>query len=633
MKLLSLLFFLTIIFSINDINGQNFYDIKLPKKKTSRKCKKCLELIKNKPKEIQFDIKRDDFDNLYFVVSRKEWFKKLIKNRRDGIAIDIVSRSRYDCSKAKIDTKSYFKGELQRPMYLKELKKNTLPSESEKITIRMGKVPPHLRDKDIEFNIIILKNKELCYYKVAHNIKSYRWNLLDMGLYFDSLTYQTNLDTILSDKDKYILQHKTLSFEIPFEKDKSDYSSADIRPLYDSLNLTDYNIKKITIKAYSSIEGNTKRNKALQQKRAKCIIDALQAYQKASIKTKVFTSENWADLSHDISTSPYSYLTELSKAEVKKKLDDDKLRTVLEPYLKKHRKAIVILELEKKVQHKDYPTPKLISSFSEAITEQDLALAIDIQNSIFKKVKNCESPVQLLDKLEIPEKSEYSILFNKNAVFKFLMNKSEIYKAYNELNALKDIMPKNGHINYNLCALKFKVWLLGEETITPTDFKKEIHDLAKMGIPYGLVKRMLINYEIIMSEHYMKQGDFKKKDKSLRYIHSNYRSFPLTNADYLSLAQFFTSYAKYKWAINMLRDKVKGVDANEDLLFYYLNLTLSNDRMIRDSRYQTMLRNACRINPNRFCSLFNTPRKGGITFQLLENKFLREIYCEKCEQH
>jgi hypothetical protein len=81
-----------------------------------------------------------------------------------------------------------------------------------------------------------------------------------MGFYFDTLTNKSAFDTSLTEQERYILQNKVLRFEIPFEKNKSEYSSADIKPLYDSLNLTDFNIKKITIRAYSSIEGNEERN-------------------------------------------------------------------------------------------------------------------------------------------------------------------------------------------------------------------------------------------------------------------------------------------------------------------------------------------------------------------------------------
>lgn len=100
--------------------------------------------------------------------------------------------------------------------------------------------------------------------------------------------------------------------------------------------------------------------------------------------------------------------------------------------------------------------------------------AIDIQNSIFEKVRNHEIPTNFIDKLEIPQKSEFSLLLNKNSIFKYLMNELDVYSTYKELTELQDLIPKDGHIKYNICALKFKVWLLGASAVNPIDFKKKL---------------------------------------------------------------------------------------------------------------------------------------------------------------
>ena len=212
-----------------------------------------------------------------------------------------------------------------------------------------------------------------------------------------------------------------------------------------------------------------------------------------------------------MSNNQYSYLTKLSKDAIKENIKDKKLQTQLEPYLQKHRKAIIILELQKKDKYENVSAAELIDSFSKSIAQKNLEQAVDIQNSIFEKVSNHQIPVNYIDKLEIPEKSEFSLLLNKNSIFKYMMNENDVYNTYKELMDLNDLIPNNGHIKYNICALKFKVWLLGEHTIDPASFKKEINELKKYGIPLKLVKRMLMNYEIIMSEYYMASGDYVNK--------------------------------------------------------------------------------------------------------------------------
>ena len=612
--------------------AQQYYDIKDPGNNFQNKCLECLNVIEAKPNEIQFGIHHDDSGKLYFVLSHKAWFDLMFKKSGDGIAIDIVSKDRYACSNGKLNKKSMIRGDLQRPYYLKELKQNMLPSEKGELVIKMGTIPEKYNYKDVEFNILFLKDKNLCYYNSFYDIKTYRWDLLDMGLYFDTLTYKTKIDTSLKEQEKYILQHKVLRFEIPFERNKAEYSVSDIKPMYDSLKLTNFNIQRISIRAYSSIEGNEERNIELQQERAQSIVKALQSFQTPSIITDIQASENWVDFLNDIAFTSYSKLAELSKVEIKEKLKDKKLLQDLEPYLQKHRKAVIILELQKKDKYDNISANELVNLFSKSISEKNLEQAIDIQNSLFEKVRKHEIAASFINKLEIPRKSEFSLLLNKNCIFKYLMNEVEVYDAYNELTDLQDLIPNDGHIKYNLCALKFKVWLLGKNAIDPAEFKNEITELKKWNIPQNLVKRMLINYEIVMSEYYMNQGDFTNKDKSLKFIYSNYQSLSISEIDYLSLAQYFASYAKYDWAIKLLDKKVRSIDVTEDLLFYYLNLTIIDEKLTKRPDYRTILLNAYNLNKKRYCELFNAFGHGGVTFQLLENEYLRKTYCESCSK-
>jgi len=73
------------------------------------------------------------------------------------------------------------------------------------------------------------------------------------------------------------------------------------------------------------------------------------------------------------------------------------------------------------------------------------------------------------------------------------------------------------------------------------------------------------------------------------------------------------------------------VDVNEDLLFYYVNLTIVNDFLVKQQDYRVILNNAYAQNPQRFCRLFNASTEEGVTFQLLSNEYLRLTYCESCK--
>ncbi len=624
--------FLLFLFLSNAVIGQNTFDIKNPQNNYYKKCDKCLETLNKMPKEVQLGLQSDILGNIYFVMSDKTWFDELFKKSGDGIAVDIVSKDQYICGgKNKFKHSWASRGKLLPPVYLKDLKKNTLPSQYKELIIKVGKVPVSLKNKEIEFNLILLHNKYLCHYNTFLDVKRYRWDLLDMGLYTDTITYKSKVDTTDKTSKKTILLNKRLKFIIPFEKNKTVFLQKDIKPLYDSLMLTDYDIINIEIRAFSSVEGSKKHNIELQEKRAENIVAALQNFQTPKINQKIIASENWIEFFDDISNSPFKYLTKLSEPEIKEKLKDKKLLLQLEPYLSKHRKAVLIIDLEKK-KNITISTPKqILKEFEKAVSDKNIEEAVKIQKSVFSKIIDNKLPSSILKSIEIPEKTEYSLLLNNQTALKYMIDEADLYSTYSEFLRLQDIFPNDGHIKYNICALKFRIWILGKELIDPKKFKLEIINLKKFGINQKLINRMLVNYNIIMCEYYMVNNDYKNKDKSLKYIYTRYKYLDNSDEDILSIAQYLVSFAKYDWAIKILKPKVKKIDANEDLLFYYLNLTIADTKQTKRYEYKTIMLNAVNMNKNRFCKLFSSISSGGISFQLLENEFIKKTYCENCK--
>ncbi|MEL6304365.1 MAG: hypothetical protein AAFQ20_06195, partial [Bacteroidota bacterium] len=61
-------------------------------------------------------------------------------------------------------------------------------------------------------------------------------------------------------------------------------------------------------------------------------------------------------------------------------------------------------------------------------------------------------------------------------------------------------------------------------------------------------------------------------------------------------------------------------------------LTLIDDELTQDSEYRTIMLNAVNLDNPRFCKIFDSSIKGGVTFQLLDNAFLKKTYCENCAE-
>lgn len=605
------------------------HGIKDPGTAYQKKCAKCISALRSQPPEVSFGIQMDEDNNLYFVISHANYLSYFFSSGSDGFVIDVVEKSDWDCSSDKDLSQQAFNGTALNPVYYKYLSKNLQVTPDGMGVVALGPLPKNLVGKDVEFNMVFLEKNNYCFYHKFYNIQAFRWDLLDMGLYMDSLTYKSDLDTTAAKQTTLLINSKTLNFEVPFEKGKADFTKENIKPLYDSLNLSDFNILKIKIHAYASVEGSKARNIELQENRANAIVQALQSYQEPSIETEVTASENWVEFLNDIEGTKHAGLKDLSKEEIKKKLASGSVMTDLDTILAKHRKALITVELQKRSSYTTLTDEEIVKVFHKKLKGDELDEANQIQNEIMSRIAGELSPKSLLEDVEIPLKSQYGTLLQNRYAFEYFEDNADLLVAYNQFKKLDDLTDDNPKVKYNLCALKFKVWLMGED-VDPDKFLKEIKRLGSLGIDSELVKRMIVNHNIIMASYHMAQGNFTAKDKALKYIYRNYKYVPLKASDYLSLAQYFTSYAKYEWAKDVIKPKLKEISVDEDLLFYYLNLTLTDEDEIKRSDYNLIMMNAISKNNIRFCKIFDAIPNGGVSFQLLDNKILKAVYCENC---
>jgi len=619
-----------LLLQISLVFAQNTYNLKPLNDKSYKKCEKCIQFFKNKAAETQLGLSVDLDNNIIFYTNDAEWFYNLIKKNKDGLAVDIVLKSDFNCTSNKKFDNSLSLGTLLQPIYLKKLKKNTKILGKGKLLINLGQFPKQFIGKEYELNLLVIQNSVVCYYQSFINIPDYKWSLLDMGLYTDTITYKASQQETLNNNKTIRTYNKRIKFIIPFKKDQTKYSANDIKALYDTLNFSDFIIKKISIRVYSSIEGDKSYNLKLQKGRAESIVKALQTYQPELINYEIATSENWMEFYQSIKGTEFKNLSNLTKQEIKEKLKDKTYASKLEPILKNQRKAVVEIDFVKRYDIENLSVNELQEEFKKAIKSSNIKTATDIQKVIFSRIVNNETPSSFINKLEIPEKKEYGDLLNSNTVYKYFLDEADLLFTYNNIKKLKKLIPNSKEISYNYLALKFHIWLNSIEQVDHKQFKKEILSLKQKGIATALVNRMLVNYNIILTEMYMYNGEYAKKDKTLKSIYYKYKTTQPSSSDLLSMAQYFVAYAKYDWAIKLLKPYITKVDVDEDLLFYYINLTIYNPKFIKKAAYKQILLNAIDINKDRFCKIFNAIKDGGVSFQLLKYKILKSNYCQSC---
>ena len=623
MRSLFLLLIIPHLLAAQQVNRTD-YDIRNPGKNMARDCEQSNRVMRQMPPDVRFSTVIQH-DSVYIMLNDVRWFQELFTGKNDGIAIDLVQQEQYACGQPSVKPVSFsHRGFLLPPVYRNELFRRTRVSPDGMTLTGVGKLPPGFRSENVEPNYLILENRNLCHYTAVVNLDYQGWKLLRMGLYYDTLSRE-----VLTEKFKEL--SKTIHAVVPFEKDKAEYKPADIQPLVDSLRMTDYAITSIQIRAYTSVEGSLERNIELQNQRAQSMINILQGYQSEKIQAEVSAMENWVEFLTDIQKAPYASWGSLSKDEIKEKLSAPEWQARLEPILQKHRKAIVDIRLEKRLNYRENDPAELKKYFRQVLAEKDVEEAVYLQQIIFHKLGRQELPEQFLHELEVPESLEFGRLLINNAAYLFdreFTNLAEATLAFERLNKL---MPGNPQILFNLCALRMRAWVMTDLLTEPPTLRRDIEALRNKGIPDPLVRRLLINYHIILSEVHMRKQNYAAKDKALMFIFQAYQPLKLADADLVNLAKYFSHYSKFDWAVRMLQNRARALDASEDLVFYYLSLTIYKKAATAQAGYRTIMLNAVNENRARFCSLFDSSSQGGISFQLLEDEFLKRTFCENCK--
>jgi uncharacterized protein YutD len=608
------------------LNAQNepIYSIKDPGEDKSRKCKDYFETMANMPPEVQYSV-REHEGIIYLLFNSREHLYQIFDHKGDGFAIDIIRRSQYRCDGPNEYANSWaYKGRLMPPIY-KEAFEGLAQVDKNNITvIRYGQLPPDIDPKTVEYNLLIVQKNWLCDSRYFYQIDYDTWSLLESGLYRDSLSNETTM--------KFGQVNKTVNFTVPFEKDRVVFDQESVKPIYDTLNLTDYYIKSIDIEAFSSVEGPLDRNIRLQEGRAQSIVDALKSYQNESISSEIRAQENWTEFYKDIEGTEFASMGKMKKAEVKAQLaGNDKLLNKLEPILSHHRKAEISIDLEKRIAPEKSSPEILKSLFAQSLKQENLSEALYLQQVIFDRIGKKEIPEDFTGQLTIPASDKYLSLLNNQALFITDQYPDNLNKGIESYEQLLALLPGNQKLTYNLTVLKMQQWAADEQFTSRDEILDLINQLKRSRLDADLMRTLEINYSIVLTKYLNAERDYAGKNRALRTIYNTYRREPLGDNDLLRLAKYMAYYSRFDWAYTLLRDRAIDEEASTDLIFYYLNLTIADGRKTRRPDYQGVLSRAIERDKERFCKLFGVKSQGGITFQLLDDTNLKSRFCQVCE--
>jgi hypothetical protein len=579
------------------------------------------------PEDVHFVVTRGD-EMFYAIYSDPEWFDEFFSEEGRSLSVQLVSTDYFDCDKSIARNKDSYFYHLP-PVSYRQMKSNQFSTETGLYATPLVSIPEEMIDKPFDIGIIISRRGRICLDHWYSWLPRHDWELLETALMIDTLQYLADIHQLKP--DSVIISDTRMELEILFEKNQTQFDKSKLRDFMYSIPITRYSQISIVITAFASIEGPEERNQELYWERARGVFREMNAFLPENIIYEFEVAENWDEFMNDISGTPYAYLAEKDKDEIRELLKDQKFSEKMEPILKNHRKAKVSITLENKIFPGKSSLDDLFQFYKKTLGVSDAENALKIQDAIFTLIQKENVSGSFPDSLPIPEGKEFSFVFNRDYSYRYAIGLTDTRKAYMLFKKLQIHFPDDPNIKFNTTELMFRSWLLNDTTITAAGMLNAINDLSKAGVPAGAFQRLLVNYHKIMVLQSMENKDARLRNRSLNAIRSLYAGTWMNETELVSLSMFFTAYHRRDLAERLLRPMARSAQPQEDLLFYYISLTINNKSLTRQRWYGQMLRDAYHMNSERYCNLFQPVGKSGsIGISNLFDENLWVLYCTMC---
>lgn len=562
---------------------------------------------------------------IYFYFHDLALFKDVLKESNDAIALDIISREQFACGAGNV----YFPSKIHKGIMLPPIHKSQLFGKNElkkegQLEVSLGPIPPYVDTNNVEFNLLIIKDDCLCQTIVYNSLGGENLKSLNLGFVVDTLSVSNQADSIINQ----------LKFTVPFERNKFQYNDDDIKPFLDSIELKRFDLKKIEIVAYSSIEGGVKGNETLQSKRAKSILKAINNYNLTDVETNIILKENWEGFYESLKGSPYEKeFSKKTQEEIREIINTDTLNYNLEPYLEDQRKADITLTVEK-IFMDDALLKVVPERLKRSLENKDYVKARVYQSILLSNVKKGKIDKEVVLNMEIPHLKETVVLNNNQIAFKWYYssttNRDSLHKELlRDIENQLHISPTNNYLLYNKLLLNLLLWTNKYSRVTnPKYLLKDIKLLYNTGIANWKVNQLMLNYHLISADFYYESKKFPEREKALKEVRKILLQSQLTRDQTFRISNYFMFQMRIDWGIELMKPWVKKATIDEDFLFTFLTIAIYNKELVPEKEYVQFMARAKEMNQERFCSLFGYPN---MSFQLLEDLPVKEMYCKTCK--
>lgn len=549
-------------------------------------------------------------NKVYIALQQARKFTHVFKDPNDMLAIDVVFKDQFGCEKSnRLNGSPYYDGVLLKPVTFAELyKRNT--GINGRLQSYICDLPPEVRGTNYQLNVVLIKNSCFCSYTYPVRIESQEYSLINLEPYWDTVPVHLKSDTF-----NLVIKQK-----IKFDKSKSEIDQKSLLATQEKLKLLGRFATSVKLNAYSSVEGDEKINKAIQEKRAAVILQQLSPFFPKTVHPQIVAKENWDMFNNQVKMDYFRYLLQFDQPRIKLAIKDS-LQGRLEKFLSEERYAEFEIRMEG--AYSDTSNTQVLSlALLRALQHKDLQLAYEIQSKLIYRYLNGKATIDDLSSYDFPPDS-IATPFAVNLLAAKAINPND--DAYANTKLMRDLFKRfgsNKKAQYNFCIYAINYWATTGDTLINPDRLMELVNKCKTMAPESAVNSMLLNYHLAAVSYYGGLvNDFDRMVNNLEAIHTLFSTVKLSENTSYKLALYFADYNAIDWVAQLL-EPYMAQTKDERVMHLYL--------VAGAVVYQKDLPKAYTDALDRYVQLFPAGYKKwiGDEYQLLREPAFKSRYCK-----
>ena len=589
--------------------------------------------------------------SIYLEYHDKAVLQEMISENRDGLAIDIIHREQFNCEDdVDLYPSPIHDGFLLEPVFSRTLYRNNQHPDTNRLYTYLGKIPNTLERKNLQLNVVVIKNNSVCKEIFPIGIP-----FSDLPLFRINPIWAFGKDEAVQPIQVAAVGHaqeaasKAISsaenLKLQFDKSSISFFPEEWEKVHQFMLKHTNEIDSIQVLAYSSIEGSTANNLILQQERADTIRAALLQLGIDSSKVNTQAAENWALFYRQILGTEWGSFAQLGKKEVKQRLQEPAVEKALSPLLSQQREAQVIVHFQQTRNEAFSPyetavttseAKAILEALQTAINQEKIEEALQLQEELIRLFLAFKVKLADVSLLNIPiNKRNKWLLSNALALELFFKKNIRTDEAYTaKVKAIQALAPLDLSLRFNYLGYAVRyLYEEGKPLENPEDLNTAILQLygqPKTAIPYqdisSTLDRLMINFHLAAVDYYFHQRRYSDRNTSMLAIQDFFSQEDISEAEALALTKFFNRNYYIDWSLETMQPYLNRENVSEDLLFtYFQTLSLWKGGK-RDKAYYQLLEQCLAQNSQRLCQWINT------YFQLQRDDKLRKVFCENCDK-